>query len=109
MKNPILVYEKQTREIMIFSSLSDAQMYIEPYDISIYEVFDSEGLEIEIFVENKKEGFFGSPGNVVLRESHRYNPERLRTQILEYFKLIEIQTINQNMPLSELVKRCETI
>lgn len=43
MKTPIIVLERETREILLFSTLPQAESYMEAPDIDIYEVFDAEG------------------------------------------------------------------
>ena len=86
MKEPILALEKETREILLFKSLLNAQGYIEPLDVDVYEVFDAEGTVILIHLEGEKPGLFGSAGQVRLEVTESKEPEKLRTYLRDYLQ-----------------------
>lgn len=78
MKPPIIVLERQTREILLFLTLPQAEGYMEAPDIDIYEVFDSEGAVFSLSASSE----FGS---VVARPTGKKDVVRvagyLRAQI----------------------------
>ncbi|MBX9720227.1 MAG: hypothetical protein K2X81_02435 [Candidatus Obscuribacterales bacterium] len=107
MKEPILLYEKDCRDVSVCKTLLEAESSIEPPDVDLYEVFDADGLVIHVRLEGKVAGFFGNPGTVKLETSEVKDSERLRTLILAYLRVLEVNDCPDGSDLTNLVNRLD--
>ena len=103
MKEPILLYEKDSRDVTVYKTMSEAEASIEPPDADVCEVFDAEGLVIHVRLEGKVAGFFGNPGTVKLEPSEVKDSKRLRTVILAYLHVLEVNDCPDGSDLTNLV------
>ena len=93
MRQPIVVFDTDTKEIMIFRSLAEAQSYIEPYDINVYEIYDSDGLSIWPTLNQSQEQAASSlkPWTVVLTPSDERKVSQLQKHLASYLNRIDIR------------------
>lgn len=82
MNSKIIVFERDTHEIMLFSSIGDAQSYLEPPDIDLYEVFDIDAHVFELSIERPAFSYGWVVVNPAGRSEQNRLIELLRAQIL---------------------------
>jgi hypothetical protein len=102
MGDKIFVLERETREVLVFSSKSAAETYIEPPDVNIYEPFDEEGNSFIIELDMLKRSW-GEPV-VKLCPTGKLEPERLKAYIVSFLGSLK-EPLNSKATLSELETR----
>ncbi len=84
MQVPIVAFEIDSSDIMIFETLDHAWRYIEYPDLEEYELYDSSGLSIQLTLQGA-ETFFHVP-KVVLTPTLIDESESLRVRLVKYVK-----------------------
>jgi len=98
MRTPILVVETDTKEVFVFKTQSEAESYIEPPDIDVYDVFDSEGFELRPSLKTP-EGILGIR-RVQLIPSGQQRTEDLRAALERYLGILGLQLSRSGTPLN---------
>ena len=90
-QEPILTFEGY--DLIVFASASDAEGFVEAYDVARTDAFDSAGQVLR---------FEAAGWGSALRETGEYQPERLRTAIRATFDAVGV-SLPADAPLDHLV------
>ncbi|QQR68907.1 MAG: hypothetical protein IPI58_08770 [Alphaproteobacteria bacterium] len=113
MKTPLILYEKDSRDVCMFSSAAALERYVEPIDVENgeYQAYDADGKVLDLTLRKSvhKESFFCFTvvdcefGNVSLIEDKNvYDRDTLRNILAQYSKAMGI-VFEINPSLEELI------
>ena len=105
MKEPIFVYEPE--DLLVFESKKDAELYLEPYDVGTYEIFDAKGKRLNVTLTGD---------NMTLIHERRVQitdcinfgdaSSKLRTVLIEFLVYHGYENFSlENLSLEELVQK----
>lgn len=100
MKPPIIVFAKDTEEILLFPSMSEALGYIEAPDIKLYEVYDSTG---KVFALSEDRGGFMQSW-VKCTDSEKDDPERLTNHLRNQVRKLNLKEPPADSSIELLIK-----
>lgn len=105
MRTPIFI--DNNGDISVFTSVQDAENWIEPIDVlnSEYEAFDSDGRSLVLAV-NKQQGFSSLVQEIVqisLAETEPNHAEELRQRLRRFLSAAEGRDFPPDASLSQLV------
>jgi len=99
-KEPIYVYAKDSNELWKYKFISDAENYLEAYDIDNYEAYDSSCRKLKLYRKDKynRIGFSIFDDKLYCNNLFQYVLNEAK-----YHTKIDKETL-KHMPLDELLK-----
>jgi hypothetical protein len=92
MQEPILSFEGY--DLMVFASVTRAELFVEPYDVAVGDTYDAEGQVLRFEAVGRR---------TFLRETGEYHPDRLRAAIVGTFDAAGV-AVAPDASLDELVR-----